>query len=109
MGQVYRVRINNASFDEETHLIIASVTFLEKKENRRFCWPADDLKQAFGIKGDIQPHHWIDFCKNWSGKEINMECEFVGDPEAPIATYEQMKSIQDNMGHYYYPFGRKNE
>jgi hypothetical protein len=96
------IRVNHAVFDEQTNFIVANIVFLENNVKRRFCWPADDLVQVFGIKGEVLPHHWHKFCQDIKGKEMKMVCEMVGDPEAPAATYEQMsKTHADLIGRYF--------
>ena len=96
------VQIIHAVFDEETSFIVASVLFLENKMKRRFCWPASDLIAAFNIRGDVSPNQWKQFCKDITGKEIKMVCELVGDPEAPVLTYDQMSKVQaDLIGRYF--------
>ncbi len=99
-----KIEILDIFLDKQTSLIYMKVRFVDKDITRQFCWMPDDLKNALNIKGEITEELWEGFFSQIKGKQINMVCEVVGDPEAPFITNSQMFShlekAKENMSKY---------
>lgn len=96
------LRVLSCEYDNDNNVIIMSVIFTDNNMHRKFCLPAADLIKAFNIKGNVEPHHWIKFCKDLIGKNIKMVCEMVGDPESPAATWDEMIDIHEKSVDKYF-------
>jgi hypothetical protein len=75
MQKEYKVKCIDAKYDINNDMMIWRLYFLDKKAERTFAYPANDLKKALNITKEVGPDSWHFFCDKIKDKEFNFVME----------------------------------